>query len=58
MASSAEQSAPAVRSGRTLWLWVAGAFLFLGALWTAMFMAARSITIESVPGAPGVHKKG
>ena len=46
------------KSGRSLWFWVAAGFLFLGLLWTAMFMAARSITIESVPGAPGVHRKG
>lgn len=36
----------------SLWLWVAGAFLFLGLLWTALFLAARSANIESVPLAP------
>jgi len=54
VASSADQSGS---SGRSLWLWVGAAFLFLGLLWAAMFVAARSITIEPVPGAPGVHKK-
>lgn len=36
-------------AGRTLWWWVAGGFLFLAVLWTAMFMVARSARIESVP---------
>lgn len=36
----------------SLWLWVAGAFLFLGLLWTALFLAARSAKIETVPLAP------
>jgi hypothetical protein len=31
---------------------VAGAFLFLGLLWTALFLAAKSANIESVPLAP------
>lgn len=63
MASSAEPAPastelPAVQSsGRSLWLWVGGAFLFLALLWVAMFTAARSITIESVPDAPGAHRK-
>ena len=38
--------------GGSLWLWVAGAFLFLGLLWTALFLATRSAKIESVPLAP------
>ncbi len=54
MASNADKPGA---SGRSLWLWVGGAFLFLAGLWVAMFVAARSITIEPVPGAPGVHKK-
>ena len=54
MASNADKPAA---SGRSLWLWVGGAFLFLALLWTAMVFAARSVTIEQVPGAPGVHKK-
>ncbi|MBP6864071.1 MAG: hypothetical protein KBC32_02255 [Candidatus Didemnitutus sp.] len=63
MASSAEPAPapaelPAAKSsGRSLWLWVGGAFLFLALLWVAMFTAARSITIESVPDAPGAHRK-
>lgn len=36
----------------SLWLWVAGAFLFLGLLWTALFIAAKSARIEAVPLAP------
>jgi hypothetical protein len=40
------------RSGTSLWLWVAGAFLFLGLLWTALFIAAKSARIETVPLAP------
>ena len=63
MASSAEPASvpadvPAAKSsGRSLWLWVGGAFLFLALLWVARFTAARSITIESVPDAPGAHRK-
>jgi hypothetical protein len=45
VASDAEKS----RSGRSLWYWVGGAFLFLALLWTAMIFAARSVTIETVP---------
>ena len=40
------------KTGRSLWLWVAGAFLFLGLLWTALFIAAKSARIETVPLAP------
>lgn len=54
MASNADKPGA---SGRSLWLWVGGAFAFLVGLWIAMFLAARSITIEQVPNAPGVHKK-
>lgn len=46
------RSAPRNAKGGSLWLWVAGAFLFLGILWTALFLAARSANIESVPLAP------
>lgn len=35
--------------GGSLWLWVVGAFLFLGLLWTALFLAARTANIETVP---------
>ena len=54
MASNADKPAA---SGRSLWLWVGGAFLFLALLWTAMVLAARSIAIEQVPDAPGVPRK-
>lgn len=46
----ASRGATPLRS--SLWLWVAGAFLFLGLLWTALFLAAKSANIESVPLAP------
>lgn len=36
-------------SGRSLWLWVGAAFLFLALLWTAMILATRSTPIETVP---------
>ncbi|MBI2497045.1 MAG: hypothetical protein HYV75_03685 [Opitutae bacterium] len=39
-------------SARSLWLWVGAAFLFLGLLWTALFLAARSARIKTVPLAP------
>jgi hypothetical protein len=35
--------------GRSLWLWVAAGFVFLGLLWAAMFVVARSAEIRSVP---------
>lgn len=35
--------------GRSLWAWVAAAFLFLAILWTAMFVVARQAKIETVP---------
>jgi len=34
---------------RTLWLWVAGGFLFVALMWAILFTAARSAKIESVP---------
>ena len=37
------------RGGASLWLWVAGGFLFLGLLWTGMFMASRRADTRSVP---------
>ena len=33
----------------SLWLWVAAGFLFLGLLWTGMFIAARQADTRSVP---------
>lgn len=42
-ASNAETSA------RSLWLWVAAGFLFLGVLWTALFIASRRIDTRTVP---------
>jgi hypothetical protein len=37
------------KSGRSLWLWVAAGFVFLGLLWTAMFTASRLADTRSVP---------
>ncbi len=37
------------RSGLSLWLWVAAGFLFLGVLWTALFLASRHIDTRTVP---------
>ena len=34
---------------RSLWLWVAAAFLFLGLLWTGMFVASRQADTRTVP---------
>ncbi|MBL9215647.1 MAG: hypothetical protein JNG83_09245 [Opitutaceae bacterium] len=48
-ASSADPAA----SARSLWWWVAAGFLFLGLLWAALFTAARSVRIDSVPLATG-----
>lgn len=39
----------AASRGRSLWLWVAAGFLFLGLLWAAMFVVARTARIRSVP---------
>lgn len=36
-------------NGASLWLWVAGGFLFLGLLWAAMFVVAHRANIQSVP---------
>lgn len=35
--------------GYSLWLWVAAGFLFLGVLWTGMFMASRQADTRTVP---------
>jgi hypothetical protein len=37
------------KSGRSLWFWVAGGFLFLALLWTAMIFAARQADTRTVP---------
>ena len=34
---------------QSLWLWVAAGFLFLGLLWTGMFMASRRADTRTVP---------
>ncbi len=49
MASSADPSVAKTRSGRSLWLWVGAAFLFLALLWTAMIFAARAADSRTVP---------
>ena len=36
-------------SAWSLWLWVAAGFLFLGLLWTGMFMAAKHADTRTVP---------
>lgn len=45
-------ASPDASAGRSLWLWVGAAFLFLALLWTGMILAARSTPIETVPLAP------
>ena len=48
--SAAPESTPAgAKSSRSLWLWVAAGFLFMGLLWTAMFVAARQADTRPVP---------
>jgi hypothetical protein len=49
VAPAAEPSAAPARPGRSLWLWVGAGFLFLGLLWTAMFLAARHADTRTVP---------
>lgn len=39
----------APRCGAGLWLWVAAGFVFMAALWTGMFIAARHADTRSVP---------
>lgn len=46
--ASAPPGKPA-RAGRSLWLWVGAAFLFLALLWTAMVLAARHVDTRTVP---------
>lgn len=36
-------------SAVSLWLWVAAGFLFLGVLWTGMFIASRMADTRTVP---------
>jgi hypothetical protein len=44
------ESAPARPAANwTLWLWVAGGFLFLSLLWTGMFIASRHADTRTVP---------
>lgn len=42
-------SNPIGYKGRSLWLWVAAGFLFLGLLWTGMFIASRHADTRTVP---------
>jgi len=44
-----ESTSAGAKPGRSLWLWVAAGFLFLGLLWTAMFIAARQADTRPVP---------
>ncbi|MDP1579853.1 MAG: hypothetical protein Q8M02_06215 [Candidatus Didemnitutus sp.] len=37
------------KSGRSLWAWVAAAFLFLAVLWATLFYVAGQAKIETVP---------
>ncbi|MBI2512254.1 MAG: hypothetical protein HYV96_09750 [Opitutae bacterium] len=37
------------KSGRSLWLWVAGLFVFGALLWVAMFTATRHVDTREVP---------
>jgi len=51
-APSTKAAPPLAAAGRSLWLWVGAAFLFLALLWSGMILATRSTPIESVPLAP------
>lgn len=44
-----KKASDAETSARSLWLWVAAGFLFLGVLWTGMFIASRHIDTRTVP---------
>ncbi len=48
-APQAETLQQSTASARSLWLWVAAGFLFLGLLWTALFLASRQIDARTVP---------
>lgn len=50
-AAASTESAP--RGSLGLWLWVAAGFLFMAALWTGMFIAARRADSRTVPLATG-----
>jgi hypothetical protein len=46
---TAASTEPAARGSLSLWLWVAAGFLFMAALWTGMFIAARRADSRTVP---------
>jgi hypothetical protein len=48
-AQAPQGGAPAARSARSLWLWVLGGFLVLGACWFVMFKVAHTAQIREVP---------
>ncbi len=43
------KKAPSADRSLSLWLWVAAGFLFLGVLWTGMFIASRQADTRTVP---------
>ncbi len=47
--SVSREVAAAGGSALSLWLWVAAGFVFLGILWTGMFIAARMADTRTVP---------
>lgn len=49
MTEPTDTSAPVAGNSRSLWLWVAAGFLFLGLLWTGMFIASRHADTRTVP---------
>ena len=44
-----QDCAPTSEGSLSLWLWVAGGFLFLGLLWTGMVIATRQADTRTVP---------
>ncbi len=48
-AAQAPTRQKAQKTAWSLWLWVAAGFLFLGVLWTALFIASRKIDTRTVP---------
>ncbi|MDP2138059.1 MAG: hypothetical protein Q8J74_09405 [Candidatus Didemnitutus sp.] len=57
-ASPADGSTVDPKSGRSLWWWVAGGFLFLAILWTVLFSVASLADIKTVPDAPAKRTRG
>ncbi len=47
--SPANDANASSKAGRSLWAWVAAAFLFLAVLWATLFYVAGRAQIETVP---------